>query len=90
MQKIEQFPLASQAVLQVAACLGNRFGLSLLAIVSEQTQQATLAHLWPAVEAGLVVPLDATYTGVLVDVAQNGEVSSALPMTGCSRRPLRC
>jgi predicted ATPase/GAF domain-containing protein/tRNA A-37 threonylcarbamoyl transferase component Bud32 len=51
----------TQSVLQLAACIGNNFDLGLLSVISEKTQIETARILWSAIEAGLLIPLDADY-----------------------------
>lgn len=60
-EEIQKLPTATQKVLQLAACVGNRFDLKILAIVSEQPAQIVAADLWAALQSGLVVPLSDTY-----------------------------
>ncbi len=56
--KIRKLPAPSQEVLKLAACIGNRFTLPVLATVSVSSVEAAAVDLWSAVEQGLVVPLD--------------------------------
>jgi predicted ATPase/predicted signal transduction protein with EAL and GGDEF domain len=55
--ELELLPESTRATLQVAAVIGGRFDLRLLANVQGQAPAATNESLRPAVEAGLVVPL---------------------------------
>lgn len=50
----------TQALLQVAACIGSHFDVHTLAVVCERTEEQILRLLWPALEAGLVLPLSAS------------------------------
>ncbi len=59
--KIDKLPSNTSAVLQLAACMGNQFDLSILAIIYEQTQNETLAALAAALIEGLVQPLNDNY-----------------------------
>lgn len=52
---IERLPSKSQRVLMLSACIGNRFDLSTLAAVSEQSPEQTALDLGPAVAEGLIV-----------------------------------
>ncbi|MCP4437300.1 MAG: protein kinase, partial [Actinomycetia bacterium] len=52
---------ATARALQLAACIGSRFGLQRLAAVLEVEPAAAATTLWPAIEAELVVPLDDSY-----------------------------
>jgi predicted ATPase/predicted signal transduction protein with EAL and GGDEF domain/tRNA A-37 threonylcarbamoyl transferase component Bud32 len=55
--ELERLPESTRATLRVAAVIGSRFDLRLLANVQQQSAAATNESLRPAVEAGLVVPL---------------------------------
>ncbi|MEM9488434.1 MAG: GAF domain-containing protein, partial [Myxococcota bacterium] len=55
--KLQQLESATQEVLRLAACIGNTFSLSDLAVICKQTTADTLSHLWPALVAGLVLPV---------------------------------
>ncbi|MCB0167944.1 MAG: serine/threonine-protein kinase PknK, partial [Anaerolineae bacterium] len=59
--KIQKLAEATQHVLELAACIGNKFDLETLAIVYEQSAGQTAAKLWPAIQEGLIVPLDDNY-----------------------------
>jgi predicted ATPase/serine phosphatase RsbU (regulator of sigma subunit)/tRNA A-37 threonylcarbamoyl transferase component Bud32 len=51
----------TSSVLQFAACIGNQFDLSLLAIIYEQEPNETLSTLLDAIKEGLIQPLDENY-----------------------------
>src|SRR5271169_7099671 len=54
---LQRLPPETQNVLKLAACIGsNRFTLFLLSIVYQHSLQETAKDLWPAIQAGLVVP----------------------------------
>ena len=59
--KIDKLPSKTSKVLQFAACIGNQFDLSILAIIYEQNQNETLSILRPAIAEGLIQPLDENY-----------------------------
>ncbi len=59
--KIQKLSEPTQQVLQLAACIGNKFDLKTLSVVRESSQVATAAELWEAVEAGLIVPVGSDY-----------------------------
>lgn len=59
--EIQKLDIAAQQVLQLAACVGNQFDLELLAIVNENSASVTSTNLWNALQAGLIVPLNADY-----------------------------
>jgi predicted ATPase/signal transduction histidine kinase/tRNA A-37 threonylcarbamoyl transferase component Bud32 len=55
--ELERLPEATRATLRVAAVIGGRFELRLLANVLGEPVAVTNENLRPAVEAGLIVPL---------------------------------
>jgi predicted ATPase/class 3 adenylate cyclase len=59
--KIRGLPPDGQEVLRLASCLGNTFDLRTLALVCGRDAATTARSLWPVVEEGLVVPLDASH-----------------------------
>jgi predicted ATPase/signal transduction histidine kinase/tRNA A-37 threonylcarbamoyl transferase component Bud32 len=59
--KIQRLSEPTQQVLQLAACVGNRFNLEILAVVNEKSPSATAVDLWEALRAGLILPLSDTY-----------------------------
>jgi len=59
--KIDKLPSSTSAALQLAACIGNQFDLSILAIIYEPDQNETLSVLHPAITEGLIQPLDENY-----------------------------
>ncbi|MEP6514983.1 AAA family ATPase [Microcoleus vaginatus] len=71
--KIQKLPKNTQLRLKVAACIGNNFDLSTLAITSEKSLTDTINDLQFAVAESLVVPL-----GNMGDLllAANGEFSN--------------
>ncbi|MDF2387836.1 AAA family ATPase [Nostoc ellipsosporum NOK] len=48
-------------VLKLAACIGDKFTLEVLALVNEESQTETAQELWQALQAGLVLPLSNSY-----------------------------
>lgn len=55
---IRKLPKATQESLQLGACIGNRFDLRTLATINECDVSQMVANLWPAVETGLLLPLE--------------------------------
>jgi predicted ATPase/signal transduction histidine kinase len=60
LQKMETLPPATQELLQLAACVGTRFDLHTLAVISSQQDQAkpmieVARTLWPALRDGLLL-----------------------------------
>jgi predicted ATPase/signal transduction histidine kinase/tRNA A-37 threonylcarbamoyl transferase component Bud32 len=54
--KLRQLPSATQQVLRLAACVGNRFDLLTLAVIHEQSISQTHQALLASVEEGLILP----------------------------------
>jgi predicted ATPase/serine phosphatase RsbU (regulator of sigma subunit)/tRNA A-37 threonylcarbamoyl transferase component Bud32 len=72
-RNIQKLPEATQKVLKLAACVGNTFNLDVLAIVNEASELVTGAQLWPALQAGLILPLSEAYKIPLVFVESESE-----------------
>ena len=62
--KIRRLPTGTQTVLQLSACIGNRFDLDTLGIVSETSAADAGRRLWPAVREGLVLPVGEAYRDI--------------------------
>ena len=50
-----------QASLKLAACIGNKFDLETLSIISEHTLERTFKNLWEAVQANLITLIGDAY-----------------------------
>ncbi len=59
--QLQKLPTLTQAVLKLAACMGNQFDLSTLAIVAQQPEAEIAANLWKALQEGLVIPQSTVY-----------------------------
>jgi diguanylate cyclase (GGDEF)-like protein len=70
LDKIRRLPAAAQRLLQLAASIGNRVALDTLALAAEHSAGHTQQALWPALEAGLLQPLDERYK--YVDASTGG------------------
>ncbi|HEY9698904.1 MAG TPA: AAA family ATPase [Trichocoleus sp.] len=55
-QKLRKLPEFTQQVLQLAACVGNKFDLHTLSIIYKRSPVVTYQDLLPAIEEGLVLP----------------------------------
>ncbi|BDM78925.1 PAS domain S-box protein [Acaryochloris marina] len=60
-ERLKQLPDTTQKILNLAACLGDSFDLSTLAIITQQTQTSLADSLWPSLQMGLVIPTNNTY-----------------------------
>lgn len=58
---IERLSVAAQGVLGVAACIGNRFSLGMLALAWEKEVSTASAALEEVLRQGLILPLDESY-----------------------------
>jgi len=61
LDKIRRLPDAAQRLLQLAASIGNRCALDTLAVAVERPPWQVQRDLWPALDAGLIQPLDERY-----------------------------
>jgi len=59
--QLQKLPLRTQAVLKLAACIGNPFDLNTLATVYVQPLMVTSTDLWPALQEGLILPMGDGY-----------------------------
>ena len=59
--QLQKLPTPTQSVLKLAACLGNQFDLTTLAVVCEQSLPEVATALWRALQEGLVLPLGEMY-----------------------------
>ncbi len=64
--RIEKLPQSTQQVLQLAACIGDKFTLDMLSIVNEKCSVSTGKELDAALQAGLILPLSEAYKIPLV------------------------
>ncbi|NEQ35761.1 MAG: PAS domain S-box protein [Okeania sp. SIO3I5] len=60
-RRLQQWPETTQNALAIAACLGNEFKLDTLGVVCEQSSEELASELWPALQAGLIVPENENY-----------------------------
>lgn len=57
-RELRRLPQATQSLLTIAACIGNRFDLQTLETVSEKSQQEISELLHDALQAGLIFPAE--------------------------------
>ncbi|MBD2440269.1 ATP-binding sensor histidine kinase [Nostoc sp. FACHB-110] len=74
--QLRKLPPSTQEVLQLAACIGNSFDLTTLAIVAEQSPIETAACLWKAMQEWLIIPIGDVYKLYvgqenIVDISKN-------------------
>lgn len=54
--QLQTLPPHTQEALKMAACIGNQFDLTMLAIVLQRSPSQAARDVWPAVQEGLVSP----------------------------------
>src|SRR5215212_401714 len=59
--KITELPGATQRLLMLAACIGDKFDLSTLAELTHQNRTEAASILWHALASGLIFPLTQNY-----------------------------
>lgn len=64
--RIEKLPAPTQEALKLAACVGDKFALDVLSLVSEKSANTTATELYLALQAGLILPLSDAYRIPLV------------------------
>ncbi|MBU7582622.1 MAG: AAA family ATPase [Nostoc sp. TH1S01] len=64
--RLERLPQVTQEILKLAACVGDRFSLDVLTIINEKSPSITANELYPALQAGLILPLNESYRIPLV------------------------
>ena len=60
-RRLQKLPPSTQAILKLAACIGNQFDLETLAVVCERPQHEVAIDLWRTLQDGLVIPENNTY-----------------------------
>ncbi|MEH1977934.1 MAG: AAA family ATPase [Nostoc sp.] len=56
--RMQKLPIATQQVLKLASCIGNRFDLEVLALVGEQSIEETANALVEAILRGLIISIE--------------------------------
>jgi len=59
--QLQKLPQVTQSLLKLAACIGNQFDLTTLAIVSQQSEIETATYFWKALQEGLILPTSEIY-----------------------------
>ncbi|MEG4943548.1 AAA family ATPase [Microcoleus sp. F4-D5] len=60
-QQLQKLPVETQSVLKLAACIGNQFDLTTLAIVSQNSETETATALWKTLQESFVLPQSEVY-----------------------------
>ncbi|MDY6897381.1 MAG: AAA family ATPase [Cyanobacteriota bacterium] len=59
--QLKKLPQSNQNILKLAACIGNKFDLTTLAIVCEKPEAEAAVDLWKALQVGLILPQSEVY-----------------------------
>lgn len=57
-ERVNMLPSATQLVLNLAACVGSKFTLDILAGITNFSEESTYLHLEPAITAGMVIQIE--------------------------------
>ena len=80
-EKVRELPADTRRLLAVAACIGDEFEVTTLARAADLGLGRAAADLWPALRAGLVVPLDADYRLLADDAGADDALADTLAVT---------
>ncbi len=61
LERLRNLPPATQELVRFAACVGHRFDVRTLSLVSGKSAREVMSDLWPALHEGFVLPLDGNY-----------------------------
>jgi predicted ATPase/GAF domain-containing protein len=61
LSRLKKLNQKTQNVLKLAACIGSHFDLEILSSLSAQSLSETASNLLPAIQEGLILPLDENY-----------------------------
>ena len=64
-KKVQKLPAPTQNLLRLAACIGAKFNLKTLSIISERSLIDVARDLWPAVNEGLLQTVDENHKLIL-------------------------
>ncbi|MGF1491817.1 MAG: AAA family ATPase [Microcoleaceae cyanobacterium] len=85
--QLKKLPLETQNLLKLAACMGNEFDLSDLAIVSEQDLLQTSNLLWVVLQQGLILPQSRDYRfyqALALEQTEQYLANSQMELASCS------
>ncbi|HZG39988.1 MAG TPA: serine/threonine protein kinase, partial [Nodosilinea sp.] len=85
--QIQKLSADTQQVLKLAACIGDKFALDVLAIVHETSPAAAATALWEALQAEFVVPLSQAYKIPLALDADPNSAAAVAPLASSGASP---
>ncbi len=56
-ERLEHLPQHTQRLLCLASCIGNKFSLNMLSMISEESQAEIFQHLCIAMQTGVIIPI---------------------------------
>lgn len=71
--RIEVLPKNTQEILKTAACIGNLFTLEILSVVNNKSIAFIASELLPALQSGLILPLNEAYK-IPLAIHENSEI----------------
>lgn len=77
LDKMSVLPKETQALLQLASCVGSSFDLHTLSVISQQELHACAKALWPALEMGLLLEQGGDWFLGLVEGATESPIQHA-------------
>ncbi|WP_228014385.1 trifunctional serine/threonine-protein kinase/ATP-binding protein/sensor histidine kinase [Fortiea sp. LEGE XX443] len=78
-----KLPIQAQAILQLAACIGNQFDLATLAIIYQKSQTETALDLWKALQEGFVIPTNEIYKFYQTETSSASVPTSTQTVSTC-------
>ncbi|MCP4400843.1 MAG: hypothetical protein GY801_26520 [bacterium] len=82
--QVRKLPPGTQRMLQLAACIGNHFDVQTLALIDGLSLTATGETSQPAIDEGIIVPLNDRYRLVHLQEQDRGELDLGVSCYRCS------
>jgi predicted ATPase/signal transduction histidine kinase len=89
LEKMQKLPKETQALMRLAACVGSRFDLEMLAVIQPFSIEEITKRLWPAITEGLILQDGGEWTlGVdasLFDIAKSNAMTANIALSHSGR-----